>query len=256
MSEIPPKVLRAISRGEMEAVSLVEMLAADMRVLMGTIDPTLAKSLAAELDPAKPFIARMQVAGHALAAAYPKRLSEFATHRSDIVRGWAAYMVAKKAGNDVGKALKAIMPLADDPHSGVREWAWIAVRPQVGADVTRALALLKPWSERSEPNLRRFASEVTRPRGVWCAHIDVLKQDPSPALELLTNLNADASVYVQNSVGNWLNDASKTNAAWVRTVCAKWQRESESPFTVKICRRALRTLVKASEGGDRPKRGA
>ena len=245
MSEIPPKVLRSISRGEMEAVSLVEMLAVDMRVLMGTIDAALAKSLADELDPAKPFIGRMKVAGHALAAAYPKRLNEFSTHRSDIVRGWAAYMVAKKAGDDVGKALKAIMPLADDPHSGVREWAWIAVRPQVGADVSRSLALLTPWSKRSEPNLRRFASEVTRPRGVWCAHIDSLKQDPSPALELLTNLNADTSVYVQNSVGNWLNDASKTNAAWVREVCDRWKRGvPESAATRRICSRALRTLNK------------
>jgi 3-methyladenine DNA glycosylase AlkC len=108
--------------------------------------------------------------------------------------------------------------------------------------VDDAIGLLHPWVRDRDENIRRFASELTRPRGVWCAQIETLKAQPWRALPLLEPLKADPSRYVQNSVANWLNDASKTQAEWVDEVCRRWLARSRAPATEYIVRRACRSL--------------
>jgi 3-methyladenine DNA glycosylase AlkC len=81
---------------------------------------------------------------------------------------------------------------------------------------------------------------------VWCAPLAALKAEPWRAVTLLQPLRADPSLYVRNSVANWLNDASRTQPAWVEDLCARWSRESATPETGYIVRRALRTLRKAA----------
>jgi 3-methyladenine DNA glycosylase AlkC len=138
--------------------------------------------------------------------------------------------------------LQAVSRFAADPHFGVREIAWMAVRDEIAADVAGAVGLLQPWALHADANIRRFASEATRPRGVWCAQIEALKQQPWRGLSLLEPLRADPSRYVQNSVANWLNDAAKTQPDWVREICGRWSRESPGAATTYIVRRGQRSL--------------
>jgi 3-methyladenine DNA glycosylase AlkC len=163
-----------------------------------------------------------------------------ATHPSDLARSWAAQWIAFSA-LPLADKLQSVLRFAADPHFGVREMAWMAVRDEIAGDVDTAVRLLQPWVTHPDANLRRFASEATRPRGVWCAQIDALKKQPWRGLPLLEPLRADPSRYVQNSVANWLNDAAKTQPAWVVEVCERWSG-SDSPATGYIVRRAQRSL--------------
>jgi 3-methyladenine DNA glycosylase AlkC len=119
------------------------------------------------------------------------------------------------------------------------------VRDEVIGDLDTALDLLQAWVRDADENIRRFASELTRPKGVWCAPIRALQGEPQQALHLLEPLRADPSRYVQNSVANWLNDASKTQGPWVESVCGRWLAESPCDATRYIVRRARRTIDKA-----------
>jgi 3-methyladenine DNA glycosylase AlkC len=111
-------------------------------------------------------------------------------------------------------------------------------------DLEKSIAILAEWTSSEDENIRRFATEATRPRGVWCEHIEPLKQNPALALSILEPLKSDPVKYVQDSVGNWLNDASKTRPDFVKMLCERWERESETKETKYIIKKALRTINK------------
>jgi 3-methyladenine DNA glycosylase AlkC len=185
-----------------------------------------------------------------LTALHPERdalAHALATHPSDIARSWASQWLACTT-QSLAEKLVAVRPFAADPHFGVREIAWMSVRNDVIAELENALVLLQPWVSDADANVRRFACELTRPRGVWCAQIELLKSQPWKAQALLEPLRADPSRYVQNSVANWLNDASKSQAQWVAKLCAGWMAQPQEAAARKatqyIVRRAQRTLAK------------
>jgi 3-methyladenine DNA glycosylase AlkC len=246
MSAIPPEVLAQLNRGEIEARTLVETLAVDFAALMRAALPRIPKRATEQMAAAAQagVTQRMAMAGRLLLEHLgPTGYLQLARHRSDTVRGWAAYLLAACPEFSLGERLQLIRPLANDRNPGVREWAWLALRPQLARNVELAIDLLEAWTVSASPFLRRYASEATRPRGVWCAQIPLLIESPERGLPVLEPLRADPHRYVQDSVANWLNDAGKARPDWVRGLCARWTRESRNAATARICKRARRNLV-------------
>lgn len=247
VSDIPAERLSRLNRGEVESTHLTECLAVDFAQLAEAAFPALAPGAIAQIGEWKSLgiSRRMAEIGALLRRELPQaEWPRVAVHPSDTVRGWACFLLGAVPEMDMAARLAAIRPLAGDAHFGVREWVWMAVRPYLATDLARAIGLLLPWTGEASPYLRRFASEVLRPRGVWCSHIRALRDDPAMGLPLLEPLRADPARYVQDSVANWLNDASKDRPDWVREVCSRWESESPGAETRYVVKRAIRSLAK------------
>lgn len=241
--DVPADVLQRLNRGEIETLTLAEGLAVNFATLLGEVEPALKKQAASCFAEATGIVRRMMLAAQLLADYRGKTAAEsLSKHPSDTVRGWAAFVIGGAPNLSLRDRLRKVKSLADDPHFGVREWAWLAVRSAIAVDVDEAVTLLRPWTNEASANLRRFAVEATRPRGVWCAHIEAFKQQPKKGLPLLEPLRDDPAIYVQNSVSNWLNDAGKTSPEFVVSLCRRWAKESETPATRRIVKRATRSF--------------
>lgn len=255
MAGVPVEVRSLLAEGRMETVNLAEWLVVDQLALAECVFgeqgwrellAPLRERFAGLAAPTTPK--RMAVVGQLLAehfsggVALDGALASLAQHRSDVVRSWSAYGVGAAAGLSLGERLERLRGLAADAHMAVRETAWLAFRPRLAEDLEGALGALLAWTGDGEPGVRRFASEVTRPRGVWCRHLPRLKADPSLGEALLEALKSDPSKYVRDSVGNWLNDASKSRPDWVVALRGRWEEASPTAETRAILKRGLRTL--------------
>ncbi|MGH9936903.1 MAG: DNA alkylation repair protein [Blastocatellia bacterium] len=255
ISEIPPAVLEALNIGQTETVNLVEWLAVDRTVLLQTVLPKIG--LRAAVQPALAEIAKLPkvtqtkispAVGAALLTALRGRANraglfeKLAAHPSDIVRSWAVYVVGFDDELKLKQKLAAVRRFAADGHFGLREEAWFAVRADIDRELDKAIELLAKWTRDKDEKIRRFASEATRPRGVWCKHIEALKLHPELGASILEPLRSDPSKYVRDSVANWINDASKTRPDWAKEVCARWLKASQTKETAYIIKKALRTI--------------
>jgi len=241
---ITPARLALLNGGSIASATLTEGLAVDFAQLLAAAVPDIgAVRLERMRAQAAAGITKRMVLAAQLLLEADADLAVLQAHPSDTVRGWACFVIAAQAGSTLPQRLAAMRPLADDGHFGVREWAWLALRPHLAEHLPDAIALLAPWTADPSQRVRRFACEALRPRGVWCAHIAQLKEQPQLALPLLQPLRADPAVYVQDSVANWLNDAAKSQPDWVRSLCAQWLLESPNAATQRICKRAQRSLA-------------
>ncbi len=250
--DIPPQVMQALSDGCVATMNLTEWLASDRQRLLDSVCKQFDLNIA--LDARSIWTPELEnQSALKQSFAIGRWLSRqikigdgawrlLSTHESDIVREWAAIIVGSADNLTFARKLAWIKPFADDNHSGLREVAWLAMRAEVLRDPVSAIKWLVPWTGSRRERLRRFASEITRPCGVWTSHVTILKERPELGLPLIEPLMADDSKYVKNSVGNWLNDASKSKPEWVRSIANRWLEESPSPHTQYIIRRALRSL--------------
>ena len=261
-ADIPDDYLRKLNAGEIESWTLSEWLAVDMPVLLKNVlvETDIAEVVAEDIYREvadisdEGFMTRLRSIGASFHRAAMKttgsdRLFEkLAAHRSDTVRQWAAFMIEADESLSFGARLTTLRRFACDSNMGVRESAWLSFRSSIEKDLPGALRLLESWVHDPDPCIRRCAVEGSRPRGVWCRHIGDLKRDPEPGLVLLEPVRSDLSRYVQLSVANWLNDASKSTPSWVLSICNRWKAESPTDETDWIVHHALRTLRKKGKG--------
>lgn len=237
MSAVGAETLDQLEAGTLETATLTEGLAINMHRLMGSAFPTLNAS---GIDAEAGVVTRMAQAGAVLRQGLSAAgLESASNHRSDTIRGWAAFAIGQDERASSMDRLAAMRPFAADVHFGVREWAWMAVRAIIVADPETSIRRLAPWTGDADPNVRRFASEATRPRGVWAASIPLLRKQPELGLPILEPLRSDSVRYVEDSVANWLNDAGKDQPDWLRTLLQKWQSDG---VAARLIARAGRSL--------------
>ena len=273
---IPPEVMARLNTGQEEPLTLAEWLAVDWRQLLAVVLAELGWSeLQARIEEdlqkksgnaTLGVMARQRGLGAVFFDLIAERSSELsagpsiyealATHRSGIVREWAALTWTANPQLGMAERLEGARRFAADASMNVREIAWSSYRPYIAQSLDQTVRLLGPWVHDSDPNIRRCAIESTRPRGVWCTHLDALKIEPQRALSLLEAVRADESRYVQLSVANWLKDASKHQPDWVSQTTERWLAESPCKATQWIVHHALRTLRKADTGTGRAVRSA
>ena len=256
--DIPVEVLELLNQGKIETVNLTEWLAVEHIKLITQVFPALGidqdkidgiiKVVEAQKKPSAMHTTKL--VGSTLYHLYAttkdleELLDKLSSHLSDTVRCYAPYLIGLDENLTIEGKLARSRKLVADKHFGVREVVWMAMRPEIDSNLEEAIRILSEWTKSEDENIRRFTTESTRPRGVWCKHIERLKEHPEIALPILENLKADNSKYVQDSVGNWLNDASKSRPDFVIELCAQWEKESPTKATEKIIKRAKRTLDK------------
>ncbi|MEK7015969.1 DNA alkylation repair protein [Bacillus sp. FSL R9-9410] len=258
VNEIPKEVLQLLQQGKLESVNLTEWLAINHIELLKNVLPSIGlknslECIVVELEKqnVETGMKVIRITGTLLDEIILKEnernkedvLLKLSNHISDSVRCWAAFM-NKKSNNTLKDTLTYIRPFAADHHFGVREIAWMSIRENLSQNIEESVELLVEWAKSEDENIRRFSVESIRPRGVWSKHIEILKQEPEKALPILNLLKLDPSKYVQDSVGNWLNDASKTKPDWVMNLCEEWAKDTDIKSTSRIIKKAKRTILK------------
>lgn len=256
IKDIPGDILQQLNSGQIETANLVEWLAVDQKLLLGNLlkqnkRTDYLKPVLTKIDQLKKQTVNTinEAVGTGLFEQTTQNndkefLAIMSNHNADLVRCWATYTIGRNENLNITETLKQIQPFSADKHFGVREICWLAVRPKIARNLTQSIEILAEWATNQDENIRRFTTESTRPRGVWCEHIEALKQNPELGLPILETLKSDKVKYVQDSVGNWLNDASKTQPKFVKEICQRWETESNTKETKYITKKALRTLNK------------
>ncbi|OJJ22803.1 DNA alkylation repair protein [marine bacterium AO1-C] len=256
--DIPQEVLTLLNSGKIETVNLTEWLAIDhlelikhtfedigisTKVLTDIYDQVANQTKPSTMNTTK-LVGSLLYEKYAGSDDFQPILKKLSTHQSDSIRCYAPYLIALNDQLTIEEKLDQAKKLVADTHFGVREVVWMALRPGIDKNLDTSIKILSNWATDKDENIRRFTTESTRPRGVWCKHIDALKENPALALPILEPLKSDTVKYVQDSVGNWLNDASKSQPQFVIDLCDQWQQTSPTKETQKIIKRARRTIDK------------
>ena len=252
LKDLNPEVVEYLNKGLVETKNLMEWLATDQLALLKLVLESLGKiawyedfEVAVNAQKKPTANSNTKVIGETLGLLTSDEnvYNKLKKHTSDLVRCWACW--AQSTHHDsVPNLLKSMKAYAADSHFGVREVVIFATKERMITDLDTSVEILTKWTTSSDENVRRFAAEAMRPIGVWTKKIAAFQEEPAKALPILNPLKSDASKYVRDAVGNWLNDASKSQPDWVTTVCAQWKKESDSKETAYITKRGMRTILK------------
>ena len=121
-----------------------------------------------------------------------------------------------------------------------------AMRPLIKKYPEKAMEVILTWSKDPNVHVRRLASECIRTRLPWAKKSFASLADFKRYKQILTNLNADPTKFVQKSVGNNLNDLMKDGPAKAKEIISEWQNNSPSKETLWIIKHGLRSERKKS----------
>lgn len=252
LKDLNPEVIDYLNKGLVETKNLMEWLATDQLGLLKLVLNDMGKGAwYADFETAvnaqkKPTAnSNTKVIGETLGLLTKDKAiyDTLKSHTSDLVRCWACW--AESLHHDTtADLLNAMQPYAADTHFGVREVVIFASKERMITDLDTSIHILSKWTDSSDENVRRYAVEALRPVGVWTKKIPAFQEEPEKGRALIEPLKSDSSKYVRDSVGNWLNDASKSQPEWVKSICSSWEKESTSKETSYIIKKALRTINK------------
>ncbi|MEW7292035.1 DNA alkylation repair protein [Aquimarina sp. 2304DJ70-9] len=252
LKDLDQEVINYLNQGLIETANLMEWLAVDQLKLLQTILEDLGKAdwydsfyeaVSAQKKPSANSNTKVIGIEFMQLTNDDGVLNYLASHTSDVPRCWAAYWAGLRE-TEIENRLNVIKPYCADTHFGVREVAIFTTKEAIIMNLDKAISILSKWTSDEDENIRRYAVEVTRPIGVWTKKIDALKENPEKGITILEPLKSDTSKYVRDAVGNWLNDASKTQPDWVQRICNQWKKESTTKETQYILKKALRSINK------------
>ncbi len=252
LKDLNPEVIKYLNKGQIETANLMEWLAVDQLKLLKIILNDLGKpdwydsfyeAVTAQKKPSANANTKVIATTFLELTEDTDILHYLSSHVSDVPRCWATYWAGIKEP-EITQKIETLKPYCADTHFGVREVAIFAAKESIIDNLDPAIDILSKWIKNPDENIRRYAVEVTRPIGVWTKKIDALKENPEKGISILEPLKSDPSKYVRDSVGNWLNDASKTRPDWVLDISKKWEKDSQTKETQYILKKALRTISK------------
>lgn len=252
LKDLNPEVISYLNKGLIETKNLMEWLATDQLALLKLVLKDIGKEdwytdaeVAVNAQKKPTANSNTKVIGETLGILTRDKeiFNQLNKHTSDLVRCWACW--AQSTHHDkVSSLLEVMKRYAADTHFGVREVVIFATKERMIQELDTAITLLTPWTNDEDENVRRFAVESLRPIGVWTKKIAAFQEHPEKALPILEPVQSDTSKYVRDAVGNWLNDASKSQPDWVTSICKKWEQHSPTKETAYIIKRGLRTINK------------
>ena len=252
LEDLNPEVIDYLNKGLVETRNLMEWLATDQLALLKLVLKDLGKEawytdfeIAVNSQKKPTANSNTKAIGLTLGILTEDKsiYTTLKAHTSDLVRCWACW--AESTHHDaISSLIKAMKPYAADTHFGVREVVIFATKERMIENLDTAINILSKWTGDKDENIRRFAVESLRPVGVWTKKIQTFQEHPEKGISLLEPLKSDASKYVRDSVGNWLNDASKSQPDWVKSICSKWEKESSTKETAYTIKKGLRTINK------------
>lgn len=158
--------------------------------------------------------------------------TKFLTDDTYQVRMLATYLLGKLS-TDNAKALKLLeTKVADDKNWRVQEMlakAFDHYCKTIGYEKT--LPTIKKWLTDKNPNIKRAVIEGLR---IWTSR-PYFKDNPTTAIQLISEHKSDDSEYLRKSVGNALRDISKKHTGKVLDEISTWDlTNKKTEFTYKL----------------------
>lgn len=252
LKDLNPEVIEYLNKGLIETKNLMEWLATDQLALLKLVLIDLGKekwysdfevAINAQKKPTANSNTKVIGQTFGLLTTDKSIYKVLKSHTSDLVRCWSCWAESTHF-DSVTDLISAMKSYAADTHFGVREVVIFASKERMIEDLDIAIDILSKWTKDKDENIRRFAVESLRPVGVWTKKTPTFQEYPEKGIPLIEPLNSDSSKYVRDSVANWLNDASKSQPDWVKSICVKWEKESPTKETAYIVKKGLRTINK------------